>query len=291
MGFASGGSTMRLASSALCLVLRLWLVLAAVEEGSALAGPALDDAKQPPPPAADEPDCSKTPDDARCQALGVTADADGVIEYGVGVRLRSVWVPKSILELFVTRSAGGAQNYGIGVDLSRRHGTTELQLGFEYENVSVGQGVWINKGDDVSMGDEADYVLGPDASGHHLGWFTIEFTFLNHAEITKSLAVRYGGGLGLGILTGELDHYNIVCVNATNSSPEPGCVAPRFTGNGRYSDDPGGETQVAYGLPPVFPVVNAILGLQFKPTHNVTINLEGGIRTLPFLGVSSSMFF
>jgi len=41
----------------------------------------------------------------------------------------------------------------------------------------------------------------------------------------------------------------------------------------------------------VFPVVNAILGLQIKPTEHMTINVEGGIRTLPFLGISSSIYF
>jgi hypothetical protein len=243
---------MRLASPALCLGM---LVSAAITGKSAKAGPS-----------------GETP-----------------VEYGVGVRVRSVWVPKSVLELFIERAAGGAQNYGLGVDLTRRRGTTELQLGFEYERVNVGQGVWINKGDNVAAGDEVDYVLGPKASGHQLGWFTIEFTFLNHAEISKMFAVRYGGGIGVGIVVGELDHNNIICVNATNAMPEPGCVPPRFSGQGMYSE--GTETQVAYGLPPVFPVVNAILGLEIRPTDHMTINLEGGIRTLPFVGVSSSVFF
>ncbi len=210
------------------------------------------------------------------------------------MRLRSVWVPKSVLELFVTRAAGGAHNYGLGVDLTRRHGSTELQLGFEFEHVNVGQGVWINKGDNVAAGDEADYVLGPDSStgsGNQFGWFTMEFSFFNHAEITPWLSFRYGAGLGIGVLIGEIDHYNIVCApGATNTSPEPGCVPPRFQGTGMYTE--GQETLVKYDLgTPVFPVVNAILGLQFKPTDHTTINLEGGIRTMPFVGVSSSMFF
>jgi len=263
---------MRLALPSICLVV---LVSSAVAGGSAWAGPALDDDKQK--------------ERTQQTAPESTEPGEAPVEYGVGVRLRSVWVPKAILELFVQRAAGGAQNFGLGVDLTRRRGNTELQLGLEFERVNVGQGVWINKGDDVSAGDEADFVLGPDASGHQLGWFTVEFTFINHAEINKYLAVRYGGGLGLGIVIGELDHYNIQCVNATNSAPEPGCVAMRFGGNGIYSD--GGQIEVAYDLPPVFPVVNAILGLQIKPTEHMTINVEGGIRTLPFLGVSSSIFF
>lgn len=281
---------MRLALPALCLGM---LVLAAVAAGSASAGPVPDDdkTKRPPLSAADEVDCTKLGPDTRCHTLSPAEKEGSDVEYGVGVRLRSVWVPRSILELFIERAAGGARNTGLGVDLTRRRGTTELQLGFEYERINVGQGVWIAKGDDVAAGDEADYVLGPDASGHQLGWFTIEFTFLNHAEITKHFAVRYGAGIGVGILAGELDHNNIICVNATNATPEPGCVPPppQFNGQGMYAE--GTPTQVAYDLPPVFPVVNAILGLQIKPSDHVTINLEGGIRTLPFVGVSSSVFF
>jgi hypothetical protein len=264
------------------------LISAAFAGGSASAGPALDDdkAKRPPANMADDVDCAKAPGDPRCHSL--TAP-DSEVEYGVGVRLRSVWVPKSVLELFLSRAAGGAQNFGLGVDLTRRRGTTELQLGLEFEHVNVGEGVWINKGENVAMGDEADWVLSPKHSDHQLGWFTVEFTFLNHAEINKTFSVRYGGGLGLGIVIGELDHYNIVCNGASNAMPEPGCTPSNLGGNGTFSE--GTLTQVAYSLPPVFPVVNAIVGLQIKPTEKMTINIEGGIRTLPFFGVSSSMFF
>ncbi len=299
---------MPFASPLVCLVLLVGMGLVR----PAAAGPALDDDKaRPPAPAAvpakepgarsapadspeTEPDCTK-PGDPRCAAAGPGVAADAEVEYGVGVRLRSVWLPRSVLQLFVTRAAGGAHNYGVGVDLSRRRGTTELQLGFEFEHINVGQGVWINKGDNVAMGDEADYVLGPDrstGSGNQFGWFTLEFNFFNHAELTPWLSVRYGAGLGLGVLIGELDHYNIICaMGATNASPEPGCVPRnRFNGTGTYSE--GQETLVKYDLgTPVFPVVNAVVGLQLKPTDHTTINLEGGIRTLPFVGVSSSFFF
>jgi hypothetical protein len=198
------------------------------------------------------------------------------------------------LNRFVERSAGGAANFGYGIDLIRRKGNLELQLGFEFEHVNVGQGVWIERGKTVP-GDDPDYILSPDSSGHNLGWFTFEFTFLNHSPINKWVSIRYGGGLGLGIITGELDHYNIHCAaGATNAAPEPGCTPPRFGGNGQYTDDnsvPTGEMQFKYNLPPVFPVVNAIIGVQFKPIDKLTINIETGIRTLPFFGVSSAYFF
>ncbi|MBA3461004.1 MAG: hypothetical protein H0T46_13625 [Deltaproteobacteria bacterium] len=253
-------------------------VISAALATSAWAGPALDDGSSP------------TADPTT--GMPTVASEENPVEYGVGLRLRNVRVPVSVLELFVERSAGGASNVGFGVELIRRRGTVELQLGFEFEHLEVGEGVWINKGENVGAGDEADYILAPEHAPNEsaLGWFTIEFTFINHAVINKYLSFRYGGGAGLGIITGDLYRYNVICNGATNSMPEPGCVPPRFPdGRGSYSE--GTQTEVKYDLPPVFPVINGIIGVQIKPTDKMVINLETGIRTVPFLGTSVAYFF
>ena len=250
-------------------------VLVAVSSGSALADSALDNkaATGGDPAAAPVPE--KNP-----------------VEYGVGVRLRSVRAPTGLLELFVENAPGGVSNVGFGVDLVRRRGNLELQLGFEYEHIQPTEGVWIQSNTDVSTGDEADYILGPKRNNNkELGWFTIEFTFLNHAELSKNFAIRYGGGAGIGIVTGELARYNVVCAaGTTNNSPEPGCVPQALGGTGTLSVD-GNMMIQKYNLPPVFPVVNAIVGLQIRPFSKATINIEGGIRTFPFFGVSGGYFF
>lgn len=208
------------------------------------------------------------------------------VEYGIGVRVRNVRIPGGQLEWFVEHSPGGTSNVGLGVELTRRRGNTELQLGFEYEAISVPQGVWIAKGDNVAAGHEADYILSADASGKTLGWITAEFTFFHHTMFTPQIGLRLGIGGGLGILTGELQRYDVLCNGATNATPVPGCVPPQFQGTGTVT---GGPT--AYNLPPVFPVLNAIAGVQFRPLDKLTVNLEGGIRTMLFFGVSSSYFF
>jgi hypothetical protein len=222
------------------------------------------------------------------------ATAEKPVEYGVGVRLRNVRLPKAEVELFVERAGdNGGSTLGLGVDLIRRRGNVELQLGFEYEKLEAGKGVWIESGKNVANGDAADFI---PRNQNSLGWFTIEFTFLNHAPITKNLSIRYGGGAGLGIVTGKLQHFNINCAaGATNANPEPGCTPPTVVapngqqGQGQFEE--GTETLVDYNLPPVFPVVNAILGLQFKPTDKMTVNVEGGIRTFLFFGASAAYFF
>jgi hypothetical protein len=241
--------------------------------GSAF-GQALDDEGKPVP----------TTDPA---ASPTVVETSPKLEYGADIRLRQVFVPKGLLELFVERSAGGASNTGFGVDLVRRRGNLELQLGFEFEHIEVGEGAWINSGDNVAGGDEADYILSADHAGKSFGWFTLEFTFLNHAPINKYVAVRYGGGAGIGFITGELQKYDVICVGATNETPEPGC---KPTGLGGQGIDANNAPE-AYDMPPVFPVVNAIIGLQIRPTPKAVINVETGIRTIPFLGLSAGYFF
>jgi len=253
----------------------LGTLITAVVAAPAVASPALDESS--PDPATVDP------------TLAATQPAGTPVEFGVGLRLRNVRVPSGILELFVERAAGGASNFGYGVELSRRRGTVELVLGLEFERITVGEGVWIQKDKPVPT-NEADYVLAPEhAPGEEkLGWFTIDFTFLNHTPINKYLAVRYGGGLGLGIITGGLWRYDVQChSSATNNAPDPGCKPSML--NGGMGQAVGGP--VKYDLPPVFPVVNAIIGLQVKATKNLVVNVEGGIRTLPFFGTTVGYFF
>jgi len=240
--------------------------------GTAWAGPALDEAK--PEAVTTDPSAPTT--------------TETPVEYGVGLRIRNVRVPEGMLELFVENAPGGISNVGFGVELTRRRGNVELQLGLEFEHLQPTEGPWINKNEPVPA-NEADFILAPEHAPNEdqLGWFTIEFSFLNHAPINKYVSVRYGGGAGLGILTGALYRYDVLCApSATNANPDPGCRPTQLSG-GQGS----GAGPVKYDLPPVFPVVNAIIGVQIKPVDKMVINLEGGIRTAPFFGTTIGYFF
>jgi hypothetical protein len=252
------------------------------------AGPALDDTSTSQPAAGAPASVMTAPE---------PVEKETPVEYGVGVAFRSVYVPKSVLQLFVDRAADGAHNYGGRVEIIRRRGDTELVLGGEFEHVNVGEGVWINKGDTVPQ-DSVDYLLSPKTSGQDFGWFTLDFTFYHQARINQYVSFRYGAGLGIGIITGEIDHFNVVCApGSTNTNVEPGCVPTKFGGTGTDEDHPNlpasqqFQTPVKYDTPPVFPVVNAIIGFQLHPTDKLSVNIEGGIRTLPFFGVEASYFF
>jgi hypothetical protein len=241
-------------------------------------GQALDDEGKPKPTT----DPTATPT--------TLATSENELEYGADLRLRRVFVPAFILNLFIDHHSGGISNTGFGVDLIRRRGNLELQLGFEFEHVQPNEGVWINSGDNVAAGDEADYILSPDQSNKQLGWFTLEFTFLNHAPINDKVAIRYGGGAGIGFISGGLQKYDVPCNGATNDNPEPGCV-PNNPALGLDGTATAARGPTDYDLPPIFPVVNAIIGVQIRPVKKAVINIETGIRTLPFLGISAGYFF
>jgi hypothetical protein len=261
------------------------LALALVSSPS-WAGPALDDdSSKSATPAATPTPVSVT--------SGVVVDDE--IHYGIDIRLRSMHVPTGLLGLFVTRVPDGASNFGYGIDLIRRHGDLELAIGLEHEQVTVGTGVWINSGDTVPA-DDPDYVVtNSSAQDSGLGWTTIDFTFITHHAFNKYIALRYGAGAGIGIINGALDHYNVRCNGGTNAMPEPGCLPKPLGGLGDVTDPNGNiittNTQYKYDIPPVFPVIDVVLGVQIHPIDKVIIDIEGGLHTLPYFGANIGYMF
>ena len=213
---------------------------------------------------------SDDPAAAALPGAPVTVTAEPETEWGLGIRLRNVRLPQGLVELFVDKATGGGSDLGFGVDLVRRKANFEVQLGVEYEKLSMDSGIWIESGKPIPE-NEADFV-----EFDNFGWFTLEATFLFHTPITKNLAIRYGAGAGVGVLFGEVTHVDRGC---TSSDPTS-CTT-----------ETNGGQKIAYDLPPVMPVLNAVIGLQIRPLEKMTINIEGGIRTLPFFGASGTYFF
>lgn len=198
-----------------------------------------------------------------------------VAQYGVGVRLRGIFVPKSLLELFVDQASSGVFHPGFGLELSRRKDNFELTLGFEYENVSPKDGYWLDKGDDgVTPGQYPDRV-----TFDGLAWTTVDLAFLFHAPINDYVAFRYGAGFGLGLVLGDVLQTDQICGSRnfdTSCAEDP---------------NPTGQHNDPAGIPPVFPVVDLLVGAQIRPAKNMTVNIEGGMRSVFFFGVSSDYFF
>lgn len=219
----------------------------------AAAQPALDEEGGAPPPPPD-------------QAL-VVPDKPHI---GLGLRIRNVRIPASMLKWFIEDVPGGVSNVGLGLELSRRKGTFEFSFGLEYEHLTVKPGLYLEKGKSI-QGGNVDRVVD---SGFR--WITAEVSFMNHTPIIPQLEFRYGGGAGIGIFQGSVNRTDEQCGGATLDS----CV-----------DAPAPNDNTPYDTPPVMLVVNAIIGLQIKPTDALFINIEGGLRTVPFFGTTVGYYF
>jgi hypothetical protein len=205
---------------------------------------------------------------------------------GVGLRIRQMIVPKSLIELFVEHAEGSSSQTGFGFELARRKGDFEVQFGLEWDNIYIKPGLWVDKGNTIPQ-DEPDFVEfdGPDEGGYlstnRFGWVTAEVTFLNHTEIVKQLTVRYGGGAGIGIIKGHVRRTDYVCEDAVLETADNHCHP---YGGAENVNNP-------YDIPPVMLIVNAIIGVQIRPVDKVFINVEGGLRTFPFFGITGGAYF
>lgn len=211
-------------------------------------------------------------DDDDAPAATPAAPAPKRAEFGLALRVRNVRLPEKLLELKVDDAPGGLSQVGFGLELARRRGNFELQLGVEYDPLKIDPGIWIEKDKPIPQ-NEPDFV---EFDG--FGWVTLEVNFINHTELAKNFYLRYGGGIGLGILLGDIVRTDYVC---TTSDPDS-CV----------ENVAGANKKTPYDLfTPVFPTITGLVGVQYRPGGNLAINLEGGIRTLPFWGGSIGYYF
>ncbi len=206
-------------------------------------------------------------------ALPGTVDDAQKTRIGAGFRLRNVRIPEGMIEWFVEDVPGGVSNVGFGAELLRRKGDFEVQFGLEYEKLTVTDGPWLEKGKSIPAEPGAVDQVRDDG----FSWITAELSFMYHTPIVPQLAVRYGGGAGIGLLMGDVRRTDQICTTGSFDS---------------CNTDPLGENNdTPYDLPPVMLVVNAIIGLQIRPTDEIYINVETGLRTVPFFGMSAGYYF
>lgn len=220
---------------------------------AATAQAALDEEGGAPPPTSDEP-----------------LVAPAKTHLGLGVRIRSVRIPASMLKWFIEDVPGGVSNVGLGLELVRRKGSFEFSFGLEYEHLTVVPGLYLEKGKAI-QGGNVDRVVDDG-----FRWITAEVSFMNHTPIIPQLEFRYGGGAGIGIFQGSVNRTDQACAGESFET----CV-----------DAPAPNDNTPYDTPPVMLVVNAIIGLQIKPTDALFINVEGGLRTVPFFGTTIGYYF
>ena len=198
-----------------------------------------------------------------------TVSQENPIEYGVGLRVRGLFIPKSAFERFAEVAPSGMSQPGFGFEVIRRRGNFETAYAFSFAGLSVDDGIWLDDLDhNPSLVEFDDF-----------GWVTFDVSAVWKYPFSPTWGLRYGLGIGLGFLQGDILETDYVC---------PGDI---YEIDSCMQQPEADDVRRPIDLPPVVPIMTGLLGIQYAPSERVSINLEGGLQTTFFVGLSAVVFF
>ncbi len=192
--------------------------------------------------------------------------------WGVLLRGRYMFIPRKVFELFASRVSSGLHQPAIGLEVVRRTRNFDIAFGLEYARLELKDGIWIEDGDSIPE-NVVDFV-----EYDNFAWLAAEVNLIWHYKLNKRVALRYGIGAGLGLRLGAVLRTDYECTGTTvdTCSQQPDAEEVRSRN---------------VGIPPVFPVINVLGGFQFWPSDKIAINIEAGLHSALYSGISAGYFF
>jgi hypothetical protein len=214
--------------------------------------------------------------------VDAAAQAGTPVHYAVGARLRWTSVPKWLLGLFLDDSVP-LSSYAVAGEFVRRSGNFDLVLGLGYQALSPSDGNWLGKGNPPDT--DTDFV-----QFRNLGAVSFDAAFILHTDFNENFGIHYGGGVGIGIMTGKM-------LRTSNGSPgcldNPGsvedchpilcttgpCTEAQLMASQGNVDGPGSPSRFTESrVPSVIPIVNVLVGLDVRVPgiQGFEMKVEGG---------------
>jgi hypothetical protein len=213
----------------------------------------------------------ETPEDADGTPIVVAPAAKR--QWGVGARLRYIFLPRSVVELFVDKGTG-MNSVGVGGELVTRKGNFDIVFGLQYDSLAANNGLYQDKGDDPGQ-CTADPDKCPDLREfENFGMISVDASFIWHTDITEKIQLRYGAGIGLGIMTGKMYLTETRCPPGTTLEDLDSVSSCPTSGAREEEED----------VPPVLPIINLLVGARFMLADNISFNVETGFRDVFYLG-------
>jgi hypothetical protein len=267
------------------------LVAAGLLTAILLASPAWAQPASQPPAPADEPAASAGSVNAE-----VPAGPRDVV-YGAGARLRWVSVPHWLLDLF-TKQNQALSSYGFAGEFFRRKGDMDIMFGVSYQKMGPPDGNWLGKGREASL--DTDLV-----QFRNFGFVGLDATLIWRSVISEYVAFRYGAGLGIAIMTGQLLRTSAAGCTEQNAGstaacrpiycPASGCTeAQHVAHQGGVDNGPGDPHRFKdTNVPGAIPILNLVTGLDFHipQAKGLELRLEGGFYDAFFLGMAAGYLF
>lgn len=223
-------------------------------------------------------------------------------KYALGARLRYIFVTQAMMAPFLKASTD-MNSVSTAIEFSYRRPTFDVVTSLDFSWLALNDGNYLGAGNPADL--DTHYV-----QFRNLSFLSIDVTILGHNWLTKWLEIRYGAGLGLGVVLGDvlLTNNGTQCTLA-NAGDTKVCHPVLPNGTHIIPGTPGFEDQLkateapkstdtaqdphrAPGdKPPVMGVVNIMLGLRFKVHKHVLVGWDIGFRNAMFTGVGAYYLF
>jgi hypothetical protein len=221
----------------------------------------------------------------------------------LGARVRYIFVTKAMLSPYFAANTGTQMNsWSIGAEYVYR------RPGKHYDIVTSLDFSWLNVDDGNYLGAGHDPTLDTHYTQfRNLAFISADVSIIGWHKFADWFELRYGGGLGVGYVPGDVLITTNAGCTAANANDTTKC-APLVTGpiNGKATPTQdaalkateGGGTDTAVtphrhsgGVPPVMGVVNILVGFRFYPVKQMAVTADIGFRDAMFVGVGLHYLF
>lgn len=202
-------------------------------------------------------------------------------------RARYVSVPDSVVDLgYFNENDPGAnplarpkmRGYAVGVEyVLKPHPSNWIFYG-EYIGNTMKEGYW----DDIeepAQHDDGDWI-----QPNGFGMVVLGANYAHEIEAANWVSFLIGGGLGLGIITGELTQWN---GGGDTDNTEPDCLPSSAAYERRYACADDGAKR----FPGVLPMVDITAGVRFNFGDSANLRIEGGLHDMLYVGTAFGVSF
>ncbi|MFH1129733.1 MAG: hypothetical protein V1754_00230 [Pseudomonadota bacterium] len=224
-----------------------------------------------------------------------------VLTYGIGAHVRGIFIPEAFLNLFWD-TAHPLASVVFGTEFSLRRKSLEIIGAVDFGFYSPPDGNWVEKNDDPAT--ETDYVMFDDLS---MLAFSVQFVW--HHDFAPWVSLLYGVGAGLGVTFGDV--LRVSCggdpnkggCNATNVEDVNKCYPKGMDPRQREAwleqntnldkKDTPSDPHVFRDdrVWPVMPILDLVLGIDFKVYDHFNIRVVGGARDVFVLFLGATAYY
>jgi hypothetical protein len=222
-------------------------------------------------------------------------------KYALGARVRGVWVTRAMMQSFLTASTE-LQTLSGAAEFIVRKRTYDVVTSLDLTFVNMRDGNFLGSARDAAQ----DSHFTQFGNFGQLSFLSFDVSIIGHTALTRWLELRYGAGLGMGLVIGDVWTINngrqCTAQNANDISqcypvsPTVGPIPldrPDAEAKLRATEDPNKvdladdpHRHVTRNKPPVMVVVNILIGLRAYVHKHLAFDVELGFRDAIFFGTA-----